>query len=391
MKTKFYFGLVLVLSLVALSCAPNSPKREAPIESNGSAAINAEVKTYDLTPKVDILVVIDYSMSMYVHQENLSRNIDAFVHSFADNQLVDFHFAMVPIWDSVHFDQDVHGQTFRNHAALGELLQLKNPNYDPKDTSSKEYIDGPRYVTKTTPNYIEVMKKTLLLGEQPGPAFEEVFTPILPALSSNLAKGPNQGFYRSDANLIVIIISDTDDGRVEMSPELLAEDLFKLKNGNRNKVAVVGVLSPSTNKFCEKDNGGPEGPKRIEELIRKTNWGQTKNRELDLCSKNFAAGLSNIGADLSVRIPQQVIRLPNLTDFNPELSGASLDNALVVLTGKDVMKKAVAPNFDDGWNFDPSNQSITIGTKTKITGQLKISFTPVHLYNANHGHIQVQK
>ncbi len=383
-----FIKLIIGSSLgILVACAPNSPKREAPIESNGSADVSAEVKTYDLTPKVDILVVIDYSMSMGVHQANLSKNIDGFVHSFADNQMVDFHFGMVTIWDSVHFDKDVHGVTIRNHSGLGHLIPLKNPNFDVKDPASKEFLEGPRFVTKNTPNYIDVMKKTLIYGEQPGPAFEELFTPILPALSPELSQGPNKGFYRPDANLIIVFISDTDDARIDISPEALAQDLFKLKSGDRNKVSVVGVLSPSANRSCEKDNGGPEGPKRVERLIALTN-----GRELDLCSKNFGAQLAKIGSDLSVRIPQQMIRLPSIPDFKPEMvGGASMDKALVVMTGKDVMKKAVSPNFDDGWSYDPANQSISIGAKTQITGQLKISFTPIHLYNANHGNIKVQK
>ncbi len=386
MRMALHKTIVFALSIILSACAPNSPKREAPIESNGSAAVFSEVKTYDLTPKVDILVVIDYSMSMFIHQENLSRNIEGFVQGFADNQLLDFHFGMVTIWDSVHFDKDVHGQIIRNHSGLGHLIPLKNPKFDAKDPLSKEFLDGPRFVTKNTENYVEVMKKTLIYGEQPGPAFEELFTPILPALSAELAQGNNKGFYRADANLIIIFISDTDDGRVDIAPDNLAQDLFKLKGGDRNKVSVVGVLSPSTNKTCAKDNGGPEGPKRVEQLIAIINGSA-----LDLCSKKFGAQLAEIGRDLSVRIPKQVIRLPSIPDFKPEMDGSSMDKALLVMTGSDVMKKAIAPNFDDGWNYDPSSQAISIGSKSKITGQLKISFTPIHLYNANHGRIQVQK
>ncbi len=386
MKTLIQKQFIVGLCLAAVACAPNSPKGQVPLRANGSAAVAAEAKTYDLTPKVDILVVIDYSTSMLIHQENLANNIDGFVHSFADNQLIDFHFGMVTIWDSVHFDQDVHGQTIRDHTGLGHLVPLKNPAYDPKDTASKQYLDGPRFVTKSTPDYINVMKKTLLYGEQPGPAFEELFTPIIPALSPILANGDNKGFYRPEANLIVIIISDTDDGRVNISPENLAQDLFNLKGGDRDKVSVVGVLSPTKDKACAKDNGAPDGPIRVESLISLTN-----GRELDLCSKNFGAQLAKIGSDLSVRIPQQVIKLPNIPDFNPDLSATSVDGGLVVMTGTAVMKKAVAPNFDDGWSYDPGIQSITIGPKTKMTGPLKISFTPVHLYNAGNGRVEAGK
>lgn len=382
--------ILIGMCLLAAACAPNSPKGEVRLKANGSAAVAAEAKTYDLTPKVDILVVIDYSTSMLIHQENLARNIDGFVHSFADNQLVDFHFGMVTIWDSVHFDHDVHGQTIRDHTGLGQLIPLKNPNYDAKDANSKQYLDGARYVTKRTPDYINVMKKTLLYGEQPGPAFEELFTPIMPAFSPALTQGDNKGFYRPDANLIIIIISDVDDGKVDISPDNLAQELFALKGGDRNKVSVVGVLSPSNDKACAKDNGAPDGPVRVERLISLTN-----GRELDLCAIDFGAQLAKIGRDLSVRIPQQVIKLPNVPDFNPEISsgisGTSLDGALIVMTGTDIMKKAVSPNFDDGWSYDPSAQSITIGPKTEITGPLNISFTPVHLYNVTNGRAQSQQ
>jgi hypothetical protein len=213
-----------VLSALA-ACAPNSPKRQAPLEGPGSAELAAEVKTYDLTPKVDILVVVDNSMSMKIHQENLAKNISGFVKGFAENQLLDFHFGVVPIWDSVHFDKDVHGLTVRRHYPLGHLLPLKNPDFDPKKPDSKEFLEGDRFISKATPNYIEVMKKTLLVGEDLGPAFEELFTPVLPALSDELAAGDNKGFYRKDAFLIIVFISDTDDSKVDISPSQLALDL----------------------------------------------------------------------------------------------------------------------------------------------------------------------
>jgi hypothetical protein len=382
-------NLILTFTCLGLlsACAPNSPKRQSPIEGPGSAELAAEVKTYDLTPKVDILVVVDNSMSMKIHQENLSKNIAGFVKGFADNQLLDFHFGVVPIWDSVHFDKDVHGQTVRKHFPLGHLLPLKNPDFDAKNPSSKEFLDGDHFISKATPNYVEVMKKTLLVGEDLGPAFEELFTPVLPALSEELAAGDNKGFYRKDAFLIVIFISDTDDAKIDISPNQLALDLIQMKDGDASKVSVVGVLSPSSDMKCEKDAGGVSGPVRVEELIARTN-----GKELDLCSKDFGDGLAKIGRDLSVKVPKQIIRLPSIPDYSPALYNADVkkDKSLQIYTGSVLMKKAVAPNFEDGWSYDPSNQSISIGSETQISGQLKISYTPVRLYNAAHARVNVK-
>lgn len=386
-----YVFSVLTASLVLNSaCAPTSPKKQGPVEEYGSVELTSAAQSVDLTPKVDILVVIDNSLSMGKHQKNLSDNIEKFVTAFAENQSLDFHFAMIPIWDSFHFNHDQKGQTVTKHLKMGELLPLKNPQYTPsKSNQTSEYLEGPRYVTRQTPNYIDVMKKTLLLGETPGPAYEESFTPIVPALiSKEMTDGPNKGFYRKDAFLIVVIISDADDSNVEISPDVLALQLFALKGKDRSRVASVGVVVPSTDRKCPKDQAAPEGAKRIERFVENTN-----GKILNLCSSNFGEDLAQIGRDLSVRVPRQIIKLTSIPDMSDALQNADpkLDKSFRVMMGDQPMPKAVSPNFDNGWSYDPQSNSVIIGPKTVITGKIDILYTPVKAYNVLADRVKLKK
>src|SRR5665213_1175288 len=96
MKTKLIF---ISFIFTALGCAPQNPKLEAPVQGFSSIEVGAALQKIDVTPKVDILLVIDNSLSMQAHQDDLAANIKGFVDAFGKNKMVDFHFGMVPIYD----------------------------------------------------------------------------------------------------------------------------------------------------------------------------------------------------------------------------------------------------------------------------------------------------
>src|SRR5258708_36339552 len=96
---KIFLGLFAVIVLMA-GCSPGSPKRSSPSETISPVQMDADLTQVDVTPKVDILVVVDNSDSMEVHQNDVAKNIKQFVSGIKRNKTVDFHIGVVPIYDS---------------------------------------------------------------------------------------------------------------------------------------------------------------------------------------------------------------------------------------------------------------------------------------------------
>src|SRR5471030_1247921 len=91
-KTKLLLGLAVIIVLASSGCRPANPKYETVVPAPQPVEVGAKLLKLDVTPKVDILVIIDNSKSMKKHQDNLAANIQGFVDAFAKNKLLDFHF-----------------------------------------------------------------------------------------------------------------------------------------------------------------------------------------------------------------------------------------------------------------------------------------------------------
>lgn len=111
-----------ILAAAGTACSPENPRLTAPPVKYGVAATESKPQILNVTPKVDIMMVIDNSDSMLDEQNDLSRNIDRFTTGLASNSGIDFHIATVSVWDTVTFKemQKDHGP--------GELRRLKRPD-----------------------------------------------------------------------------------------------------------------------------------------------------------------------------------------------------------------------------------------------------------------------
>ena len=75
-----------------------------------------------------------------------------------------------------------------------------------------------------------------------------------------MISGANMGFYRPDAYLMVLFISDAEDSSVNISDEGLYNFLIDLKggveNGARDKIMAVGAIAPVNETQCDRDPSG---------------------------------------------------------------------------------------------------------------------------------------
>ena len=136
------------------------------------------IETFAQEPaeQVDILMVVDNSWSMLAEQEKLAEEFEAFIEFFSIAQ-TDYHIGITTT--------DMTQQA-------GALVGV------------------PNVITPTTPNPGDVFRNNVLVGAD-GSGFERGFDAAVAALRTNMRAGINAGFYRDEASLSIIFVSDEDD------------------------------------------------------------------------------------------------------------------------------------------------------------------------------------
>lgn len=150
---------------------PNPPNLSTPTKE--------DVITQVTTPQVDILWVVDNSGSMGEEQQKLSDNFGAFMQYFLDSGL-DYH------------------------------IGVTSTDCDGNNKGKLEQAAGVRFVTNDTPNPIETFRQLAVVGTN-GSSDERGRRAAWYALNDPNLNGYNADFYRDDASLHIITISDEHD------------------------------------------------------------------------------------------------------------------------------------------------------------------------------------
>lgn len=400
MKSKWNPNLIGLgcLMLALNACAPAAPNLQSfPKGDPGGSTLSAPVSTQaNFARKVDILFVIDTSESMTKHQENLKLNIDRFVESFKRHVDVDFHIGIVSVWDSIRYNKAV-----KEPYEIGKLRPLKDPQ-----KGSQPALSGVQYVTRDEPRFAEILGESLKVGienrymyttdkhgkkifaREPdgrlidggGPEFEETFSPILPALS-----GKNDGFYRKDAHLAVVMITDADDATQDLTPDLLARQLVELKGGNHKMVSGYAALAVNG---CRTDPGSEvrdENGKvlRVNPPVNILDFVQlTGGSYMNLCDERFGDKLGVIGRSIQEKANAQMhIQLKKRPDI-------STLKVTYVVKGQIL---ELVPG--EGYSYiEDQNEILIHGDYPVIAsapgGEIKIDFTPINWAKYKQGHVK---
>jgi len=146
--------------------------------------------------KIDILWVIDNSLSMQSSQDNLRANFDIFLDQFATRNM-DFQMAVTTT------------------EAYRYLYTGDNSKTIFRDTNAAGVSSGYKIVTPATPDFRGTMQINLDQGVN-GSGDERAFQSFIEAL-----KLPeNTGFLRPNSFLAVIILSDEDDFSADSSTSI---------------------------------------------------------------------------------------------------------------------------------------------------------------------------
>lgn len=337
---------------------------------------------FDFNPQVDILFVTDNSDSMKSAQENLVKNIDRFTNGINKNKMIDYQIGVISAWDST-------GKKFKpGKYEIGELRYMKN-------SANKSF--NQRFINKNYKNYLA---STLNIGiaplEEGGPENEEFFSALSAALEKSGRGGVNEGFFRENAQLVVIFMTDADESSTRITPEQMARTLKDFKGGNSNKVSVYGVLvrkndpenkkdyalriHPKYNPQCfdtaGKNNGTCTGfgPERIEQLIAIANEESGSQDSIKakyitgITSKDFGSDLGRIGDNITIKTLAKEISLSQ----RPRLEADGTLQVRVRYGTPEVLARGggqIIPNkVKGGWAYDPENNSV------KLSGDIQYEY-----------------
>ncbi len=228
----------------------NPPSLETPVHIDEIVQVSP--------PKVDVLWVIDNSESMADNQSKLARNFPSMAQFFISSGL-DWHMGVV--------STDMEDPTHRG------LLREKR---------------GLRYLDSETEDVEDLFTRLALVGDL-GSYLEEGRAAVQAALSDPLVSGYNAGFYREDAFLHVVVISDEDDySRTPSKNEFI--DWMRNLKAAEGMVTFSSIVAPRGNIPCNAVESGLDYLD-ISEAI----GGQTAS----ICERDWAPILEALGLEFA--------------------------------------------------------------------------------------------
>lgn len=262
----------------------------------------------EVTPSIDILWVVDNSGTMFPNQENLARNFDSFIRSFTSRGF-DFHISIV--------------------------------SSDPDDGGN--FLGTPTVITGSTPNYIDVFKRDIKVGDT-GSSGQKGLDTIERALSADKLGDENSGFWRDSAHLAVVVVSDADDSDSDTNPTNVQAFLEENK---------PDVMEPETNAFydgfsihaiiAKRDRSNCNQPNLVEEGRKFIDLAESVGGFVgDICEDEFSDGLSSI----SDRILQFITYVALSGQPSPSTIRVKVDGVLV------------ANDANNGWTYDSVGNKI---------------------------------
>ncbi|MFN7142203.1 MAG: hypothetical protein ACK4YP_00380 [Myxococcota bacterium] len=270
---------------------------------------------------VDILWVIDNSVSMINEQEAVAAGAEDFIANL-ENTEMDFH--------------------------LGVL----NTDVDRSNPNAGVLLGNPPVLTKEVGGYADAFRSRVQQGNT-GSDQEKGLEAAIMAVSAPLAVSVNEGFLRDGAMLSVIVLSDendcSDNGALgaestgeecytrssELTPVTdLVRTLVDVKQGDQ--VVLSGIVGPDIVDNCEATVPGRRYYTAIELL------GGVK---ADICSTDYSAIMNSLGQVAS----------GILTVF--QLEKAAIEDSIEVKVTPDggeakvVQKVDEAAGIVDGWSY----------------------------------------
>ena len=309
MKTIFYITAKLVtligISFGMMACSEVSfapaPKElasaEAPVTGSDSKLTESFFFNNNNSERfVDVLFVVDNSTSMTEEQNKLGDRLDAFIGSLSQ---VDWQIGIT--------STDVSNGSF---GAKGSLLTLDG-------TSSK-------ILKATTPNYNTIFKNSVVRNE----TLDCQTTAVCPSnneqplrasmMAMDKRATANAGFFRENADLVIVILSDEDEMSSGPAEATSADQViahFKSIWGEEKKLSAFAIIVEPGDSVCYSDQyltAGTYGDYAAD-LVLKTG-GVTGS----ICDTDYSDSLSKIGENVNQLLNYIVLKK------DPDVEGMDL-------------------------------------------------------------------
>lgn len=322
MKKDFLILLVALMSSGLMACSQVSFGLPPSSDNFGQNI------TYN--NKVDILWIVDNSSSMLKHQQSLSAQVPDLV-SKLNSLKMDYHMAVIT-------------------TSMGGT----NPD-------GGRFIGTPKYVTASTPDLVNNLTNRMIAGEG-GSNNERGLESMTTVLSNSYLANEGRGFFREDALLVVIALSDEDDkssGASEpVTPYVNFLDNLKRPwiDGTRSWVFnFIGVLSLNAN--CKTFNDYAEAGLKFMDLANISNGNQES-----ICNSNLSSAVSNIRSRiLQILTDFKLSKIPVIESITVKVNGVSVPRSNV-----------------NGWDYIEAKNTIRFygSAVPAADSSIKIDFTP---------------
>lgn len=259
----------------------------------------------------DILFVVDDSCSMQEEQEALAANFDAFISNFVGTNL-DYHIGVT-------------------RAALEERGELTGPPVEWGRLESAS--DGARWLSSETGDIVTEFNEMANVGTN-GHNCEMALQASFSALvSRSVVDGYNDGFYREDAHLTLVLLSDENDHGLDeaippfisacggLPPDEYSDWLAGLKGYNhQDKVSFTAIVGGWDG--CNGDEADP-APAYMEVVEA------VDGNFLSICADDWSTFLTELGLEAAgLKKSFQLRRIPVEDTLVLTIDGVAPDLAL---------------------------------------------------------------
>ncbi len=283
---------------------------------------NMQYDTFYQEPSnaVDILWVVDDSISMEDEQEKMAARFSTFIAHIEETN-IDFHIGVV------------------------------TTDVDPDNDGRGQLVGDPIYLTSADDNYEELFHDRVQVGTD-GSDKEQGLEAAYQAVTEPYASDANAGFLREDAVLSLIFVSDEDDcshrGGLGSEPTnhdcyASTEDLVPVKD----YISDFKEVKSSSDKIIASSIVGPEAANGCQETVPGHRyWDLAEGLGgmiADICADDYEDIMSELGLSASgVRSSFQ-------------LTYAPVDGTIEVYIDEDLIEQ----DAESGWTYDSETGYIT--------------------------------
>lgn len=386
---KTLLAQLVVLSLFLAACGGSkNPELIAPLQTFNGEEVKAKNDGLVAKPKVDIVFYVDDSMSMKKHQENMSKNIDLFAQEFMKNPLIDYRIGIMPVYDSINY-----GTKVKDFTPIGHLLPLRN-------SKGQLLQDQPPYITRDTPDKMDVLKTTLKIGVRNGLENEELFNPLL-ATHDPRNNDYNKGFLREgkDVFFLAIFLTDAEDGSIGVTASELNLKLRDLHGVDNYRIHSTHTPRKTCGNTVARDEESltflPSGPIKIFTAVK-----ESGGEMIDLCNKSFGEQLARLGQNIAVKVatlrlnltgrPDRKVKVKDFPEdqlCNPNLPSSTQRPFVVCYAGK------VIPAGPNTWTYNEEENSVEISPKLQLefipNSEVRAFYTKVEFSNVRDNRVSI--